>query len=80
MIIYPEDEGKPPVGSGLNRRAVVTLERVWPRDKTERRPVTEPDRYSTPSRCKLKRDWRRLMMTDRQVTEDGLRGQAEAGV
>nr|XP_032528154.1 nuclear pore complex protein Nup98-Nup96 isoform X3 [Danaus plexippus plexippus] len=44
VIIYPEDEGKPPVGSGLNRRAVVTLERVWPRDKTERRPVTEPDR------------------------------------
>ncbi|CAG9577446.1 unnamed protein product [Danaus chrysippus] len=44
VIIYPDDEVKPPVGSGLNRRAVVTLERVWPRDKSERRPVTEPDR------------------------------------
>ena len=44
VIIYPEDDNKPPVGAGLNRRAVVTLERVWPRDKTEKRPVTEPDR------------------------------------
>ncbi|XP_050359965.1 nuclear pore complex protein Nup98-Nup96 isoform X2 [Nymphalis io] len=44
VIIYPDDEHKPPVGEGLNRRAVITLERVWPRDKTEKRPVTEPDR------------------------------------
>ncbi|CAK1554264.1 unnamed protein product [Leptosia nina] len=44
VIIYPEDSEKPPVGEGLNRRAVVTLDRVWPRDKTEKRPVTEPER------------------------------------
>ncbi|XP_068627116.1 nuclear pore complex protein Nup98-Nup96 [Battus philenor] len=44
VIIYPEDADKPPVGQGLNRRAVVTLDRVWPRDKTQRRLIVEPDR------------------------------------
>ncbi|XP_045508854.1 nuclear pore complex protein Nup98-Nup96, partial [Colias croceus] len=44
VIIYPEDSERPPVGEGLNRKAIVTLDRVWPRDKTEKRPVTEPER------------------------------------
>ncbi|VVD00738.1 unnamed protein product, partial [Leptidea sinapis] len=44
VIIYPEDSEKPPLGEGLNRRAIVTLDRVWPRDKTEKRPITEPHR------------------------------------
>ncbi|KPJ00394.1 Nuclear pore complex protein Nup98-Nup96 [Papilio xuthus] len=44
VIIYPEDEDKPPIGQALNRKAVVTLDRVWPRDKTQRRLIVDPDR------------------------------------
>ncbi|XP_045541514.1 LOW QUALITY PROTEIN: nuclear pore complex protein Nup98-Nup96-like [Papilio machaon] len=48
VIIYPEDADKPPIGQALNRKAVVTLDRVWPRvaacDKTQRRLIVDPDR------------------------------------
>lgn len=44
VIVYPEEAGKPPLGEGLNRRAIVTLDRVWPTDKSQRKPITDPDR------------------------------------
>lgn len=45
-MIYQDDEIKPPLGEGLNRKATVTLDRVWPIDKTTKQPITNPDRIA----------------------------------
>lgn len=45
-MIYQDDETKPPLGEGLNRKATVTLDRVWPNDKTTKQPITNPDRIA----------------------------------
>lgn len=42
VTVYLDDSKKPPVGEGLNRRAQVTLDRVWPRSKENNKIITNP--------------------------------------
>ncbi|GFR91115.1 nuclear pore complex protein Nup98-Nup96-like [Elysia marginata] len=44
IVIYPDDEKKPPLGDGLNKKAEVTLDCVWPTDKSNRTPIKSPER------------------------------------
>uniref|UniRef100_A0A3P8RHI4 Nuclear pore complex protein Nup98-Nup96 n=1 Tax=Astatotilapia calliptera TaxID=8154 RepID=A0A3P8RHI4_ASTCA len=46
VIVYPDDKSKPLEGEGLNRRAEVTLDGVWPNDKTACTQIRSPERLS----------------------------------
>lgn len=42
--MYPDELTKPPVGMGLNTQALVTLDRIWPIDKTTREFIKDARR------------------------------------
>ncbi|ELU16922.1 hypothetical protein CAPTEDRAFT_222010 [Capitella teleta] len=44
VTIYPDDDNKPDVGDALNKRAQVTLDCVWPVDKSSHKLIKDPVR------------------------------------
>ena len=44
VIVYPDDTNKPVLGEGLNRKALITLDKVWPNDKSTGDTVRSPGR------------------------------------
>ena len=46
VTVYPDDSQKPPEGEGLNRKAEISLDRVWPVDKSTGDYITNPERLA----------------------------------
>eukprot|EP01126_Amoeba_proteus_P055866 TRINITY_DN695_c0_g1_i12.p1 TRINITY_DN695_c0_g1~~TRINITY_DN695_c0_g1_i12.p1 ORF type:complete len:231 (-),score=58.44 TRINITY_DN695_c0_g1_i12:372-1064(-) len=47
IVVFPEDSNKPPVGEGLNKRALITLDDCFPLDKVTHRILTDEDSISS---------------------------------
>lgn len=47
IILYQDDDKKPPIGEGLNRKAQVTLDNIWPCDKANHEPIKDLARLET---------------------------------
>ena len=41
--LYPDNENKPPENQGLNRKALVTLDNIWPSDPETKRAIQGED-------------------------------------
>ncbi len=46
VIVYPDDNKKPPLGEGLNKKAQITLDKVWPVDKTNKANIKSPEKLA----------------------------------
>ncbi|KAK2170352.1 hypothetical protein LSH36_3g17077 [Paralvinella palmiformis] len=46
ITIYPEDEEKPPTGTGLNKKAQITLHCVWPCDNNTKEYVKDVEKLA----------------------------------
>lgn len=59
MVVYPDEmEGaKPEVGNGLNKPAIVSMERIWPTDKTTRELIKDEERLKKMDYAKQLRRW-----------------------
>ena len=44
VIVYPDDQNKPNLGDGLNKKAQITLDKVWPTDKADSSIIKSSER------------------------------------
>ncbi|KAI6184769.1 Peptidase S59 domain-containing protein [Aphelenchoides bicaudatus] len=42
VVVYPDETKKPPVGEGFNRKAIITLENIYPYNKETKEEIRDP--------------------------------------